>query len=139
MLTATFSLAGIGSATYHPLSFSVLSKFYRKEILGRIIGLHMGASSAAHMVTPILVILFAKRFGWYWPIRLWCFYGITAAFILLVVLRKKITDELKYHGKGLRLPYISATLIFFTVIRGLCCGLFRIDSFLLDSNRLGRD
>ena len=117
MLTSAFSLAGIGSATYHPLSFSLLSKFYKKEILGRITGLHMGASSAAHMVTPLLVILFANKFGWYWPIRLWCLYGIAAAFILLVVLKKKITNGQKHKGKALRLPYVSSALIFFVIFR----------------------
>lgn len=117
MLAISFSFAGMGSATYHPLSFSLLSKFYDRKILGKITGLHMGASSAAHMVTPLLVILLAKRFGWYWPIRVWCFYGIIAAFFLLVVLRKNIVEEQTGSGKALRLPYISAALTFFVIFR----------------------
>lgn len=116
-LATAFSLAGMGSATYHPLSFSLLSKFYGREILGRIIGLHMGASSAAYVVTPLLVILTAGRWGWFWPIRLWCFYGILAAFLLLVVLRKNIVPEARGVGRALRLPYISTTLILFVLFR----------------------
>ena len=116
-LATAFSLAGVGSATYHPLSFSLLSKFYGRQILGRIIGLHMGASSAAHVVTPLLVILMAGRWGWFWPIRLWCFYGILAAFLLLVVLRRHITPEPRSVGRALKLPFISPTLILFVVFR----------------------
>ena len=117
MLASAFSIAGVGSATYHPLSFSFLSKFYKKEILGRVMGFHMGASSVAHLVTPLLVILFANRFGWYWPIRLWCFSGIVAAFFLLVVLRTDTIEEQKSKGKAFRLPYISSPLILFVLFR----------------------
>jgi FSR family fosmidomycin resistance protein-like MFS transporter len=116
-LAAAFSLAGMGSATYHPLSFSLLSKFYKREILGRIVGLHMGASSAAHVITPLLVILLADRWGWFWPIRLWSFYGILAAILLLVVLRRHIDPEPKGVGRALKLPYFSSTLILFVVFR----------------------
>jgi predicted MFS family arabinose efflux permease len=116
-LATAFSLAGMGTATYHPLSFSLLSKFYEKEILGRIMGLHMAASSVAHTVTPLLVILLANRFGWYWPIRLWCLYGMLAAFLLLAVLRKNIVEKQKSKDKVLRLPYVTPALIFFVIFR----------------------
>jgi len=116
-LATAFSFAGMGTATYHPLSFSLLSKFYEKEILGRIMGLHMAASSVAHTVTPLLVILLAKRFGWYWPIRLWCLYGLLAAFLLMAVLRKIITEKQKSQGKALRLPHVTPALIFFVLFR----------------------
>ena len=33
-LASSFSIAGIGASTYHPLSFSTLSKIFKKEILG---------------------------------------------------------------------------------------------------------
>lgn len=113
MLASACSFAGIGRASYHPLSFSLLSRVSPKERLGRIMGLHMGASSAAHLIAPFLIILLADRFGWYWPIRLWCLYGIMAAFILLVVLRRQIGKERKVEGKLLRLPYISSSLVLY--------------------------
>lgn len=113
MLASACSFAGIGRASYHPLSFSLLSRVSPKERLGRIMGLHMGASSAAHLIAPFLIILLADRFGWYWPIRLWCLYGIMAAFILLVVLRRQIGKERKVEGKALRLPYISSSLVLY--------------------------
>ncbi len=116
-LATAFSLAGMGTATYHPLSFSLLSRFYEREILGRIMGLHMSASSVAHVVTPLLVILLANRFGWFWPIRLWCFYGILAAFLLLLMLRRNIPKEQKRIGKALRMPYITSALIFLVIFR----------------------
>ena len=116
-LATAFSFAGMGTATYHPLSFSLLSRFYEREILGRIMGLHMAASSVAHTVTPLLVILLANRFGWYWPIRLWCLYGILAAFLLLAVLRKNIVEKQKSKGKALRLPHVTPALIFFVIFR----------------------
>jgi MFS family permease len=113
MLASAFSCAGIGRASYHPLSFSLLSRISPRKRLGRIMGLHMGASSTAHLIAPFLIILLADRFAWYWPIRLWCLYGIVAAFILLVVLRRQIGKERKVEGKALRLPYISSSLVLY--------------------------
>ncbi|MFC1816135.1 MFS transporter [Thermodesulfobacteriota bacterium] len=75
-MATALSFAGIGRATYYPLSFSLLSRIFRKEILGKVTGLHMGAQSAAYLITPFLVILFANRFGWHWPLRIWSVYGI---------------------------------------------------------------
>jgi len=131
MLAGAFSLAGMGSATYHPLSFSLLSKLYGKEVLGRIVGYHMGASSAAHVVTPILVILFANRFGWYWPIRLWCFLGIGAAFFLGMVLRSKMMTAQRNKGKVIRPPYISSPLVLFVLFIWVWCFAWKgITTFL---------
>ncbi len=124
MLASACSFAGIGRASYHPLSFSLLSRVSPRKRLGRIIGLHMGASSAAHLIAPFLIILLADRFGWYWPIRLWCLYGIMAAFILLVVLRRQIGKERKVEGKALRLPYISSSLVFYCLFR-ICWAIAR--------------
>lgn len=124
MLASACSFAGIGRASYHPLSFSLLSRVFPRKRLGRIIGLHMGASSAAHLIAPFLIILLADRFGWYWPIRLWCLYGIMAAFILLVVLRRQIGKERKVEGKALRLPYISSSLVFYCLFR-ICWAIAR--------------
>ena len=124
MLASAFSFAGIGRASYHPLSFSLLSRVFPKKSLGRTIGLHMGASSAAHLIAPFLVILLANRFGWYWPIRLWSLYGIMAALFLLVVLRRQIGKERKVEGKALRLPYISSSLVFYCLFR-ICWAIAR--------------
>jgi FSR family fosmidomycin resistance protein-like MFS transporter len=124
MLASACSFAGIGRASYHPLSFSLLSRVFPRKRLGRIIGLHMGASSAAHLIAPFLIILLADRFGWYWPIRLWCLYGIMAAFILLVVLRRQIGKERKVEEKALRLPYISSSLVFYCLFR-ICWAIAR--------------
>jgi MFS family permease len=117
MLASAFSCAGIGRASFHPLSFSLLSKVFPKKRLGRILGFHMGASSAAHLVGPFLVILLANRFGWYWPIRIWCLYGIMAAIFLLVVLRRRIVTERKVEGKALRLPFVSPSLVLYCLFR----------------------
>jgi len=117
MLVSSFSFAGIGCATFHPLSFSILSKLFNKEILGRIIGLHMGASSAAHLIGPFLIILLANRFGWYWPVRVWCLFGIITAIFILVVLRRNTEKEQKAEGKAFRLPFISSSLVFFVIFR----------------------
>ncbi|MFQ5841746.1 MAG: MFS transporter, partial [Thermodesulfobacteriota bacterium] len=124
MLASAFSFAGIGRASYHPLSFSLLSRVFPKKRLGRIVGLHMGASSAAHLIAPFLVILLANKFGWYWPIRLWCLYGIMAASFLLVVLRRHIGKEEKVEGKALRLPFISSSLVFYCLFR-ICWAIAR--------------
>jgi predicted MFS family arabinose efflux permease len=131
MLAYAFSFAGIGRAPYHPLSFSLLSRVSPEKRLGRILGLHMGASSAAHLVAPFLVILLANRFGWYWPIRLWCLYGIVAAFFLLVVLRRQVEKERRVEGKALRLPFISPSLGFYCLFR-ICLAIARngMDTFL---------
>ena len=117
LLAASFSVAGIGAATYHPLSFSILSKLFRKEILGRIVGLHMGASSAAHLVGPFIVFLTANRLGWYWPMRVWCLFGIFAAFFLLVVLRRHAEKERDSTETAFKLPFISSSLIFYVIFR----------------------
>lgn len=117
MLASSVSFAGIGRASFHPLSFSLLSRVSPRKRMGRIMGLHMGASSTAHLITPFLVILLANRFGWYWPIRLWCFYGIMAAIFLLVVLRRRIVTERKVEGKALRLPFISSSLVLYCLFR----------------------
>jgi len=117
MLASSFSFAGIGCATFHPLSFSVLSKLFNKEILGRIIGLHMGASSAAHLIGPILILLLANRFGWYWPIRVWSVFGIIAAVFMLLVLRRNTEKEQKAEGKAFMLPFISTSLVLFVLFR----------------------
>jgi FSR family fosmidomycin resistance protein-like MFS transporter len=124
MLASSFSFAGIGRASFHPLSFSLLSKVSPKKRLGRIFGLHMGASSAAHLIGPFLVILLANRFGWYWPIRIWCLYGIMAAIFLLVVFRRRTVTERKVEGKALRLPYISSSLVFYCLFR-ICWAVAR--------------
>jgi len=116
-LASAFSVAGIGHATYHPLSFSILSKLFRREILGRIIGLHMGASSAAHLVGPFVVFLTANRFGWYWPIRVWCLFGIFAAIFLLIVLSRHAEREQRGSEKALKLPFISTSLILYVIFR----------------------
>jgi MFS family permease len=116
-LTFSLSLAGIGRATYHPLSFSLLSKIFPKEILGRIVGLHMAASSAAHLICPFLVILLANRYGWYWPIRVWTTYGIVVAFIMLGVMKKNKEKEKKPKGKALKLPFISSSLVLYILFR----------------------
>jgi len=116
-LITSFSFAGMGTSTYHPLSFSFLSKFYGKETLGRVIGLHMGASSAAHLVTPLLVILLANRYGWSSPIRVWCFYGMLSAAVLWIVLRKRAVEETQKTGKIFRLPFMSRSLVFFILFR----------------------
>lgn len=116
-LTFSLSLAGVGRATYHPLSFSLLSKVFPIETLGRIIGLHMAASSAANLICPFLVILLSNRYGWYWPIRVWTIYGILAAFVLMSVMKKNIEKEKKPKGKALRLPFISSSLVFYIFFR----------------------
>ncbi len=116
-LTASLSLAGIGRATYHPLSFSLLSKIYPKEKLGRIIGWHMTAPSVAHLICPLLVILLANRYGWYWPIRVWAVYGIATALMLLFVLRKNMVKQKKPEGKALRLPFVSSSLVLIVLFR----------------------
>lgn len=116
-LITSFSFAGMGTSTYHPLSFSFLYKFYGREILGRVIGFHMGASSAAHMVTPLLVILLANRFGWFWPIRVWCFYGMLATAVLWAVLRKRAAEEIRKTGKTIRLPFMSRSLLLVIIFR----------------------
>ncbi len=123
-LASAFSIAGIGRASYHPLSFSLLSRVSPKKRLGRTIGLHMGASSTAHLVAPFLVILLANKFGWYWPIRLWCLYGIVAAILLLGVSRRHIGTERKIEGKALRLPYISSSLVLYCLFR-VCWAIAR--------------
>jgi MFS family permease len=116
-LTSCVSVAGIGRASYHPLSFSLLSRTFPGERLGRTIGLHMGASSAAWLIAPFLIILLANRYGWYWPLRLWSLYGISMAFLLLVVLRKRMEQERKVGGKALKLPFFSSSLVFYIISR----------------------
>jgi len=112
-MATALSFAGIGRATYHPLSFSLLSRIFRKEILGRVTGLHMGAQSAAYLITPFLVILFAKRFGWRWPLRIWSVYGIVAAIFLLIVFRKNMDTAEKVKGKVFSLPFVSSSLVLY--------------------------
>ena len=116
-LAASFSIAGIGAATYHPLSFSILSRLFRTEIMGRIVGIHMGASSAAHLAGPFIVFLTASRLGWQWPLRLWSLFGIFAALFLLAVLRRSAGREERTSGKILKLPFASASMIFYVIFR----------------------
>jgi len=106
MLAWSFTVSGIGRATYHPLAATLLSRAFGREALGRAIALHMTGSSVGQFIAPFLVGIFLTYYGWRSPIMIWSGLGILAGLILYFFLRKQ-KENLGHRGKGLSLPFFS--------------------------------
>ena len=109
LLVWVAAISGIGRAPYHPLAVSILSRVYGRALLGRVIGLHLSASSTGQIVAPFLIVLLLERYGWRVPLLVWSSLGLVAGVSMFFFLRRQKGD-IHPKEKTLNWPYFSRPL-----------------------------
>ncbi len=64
VLSATFFVAGIGNAVFHPADFSILSASIRESHLGRAFAYHSFGGSIGYACAPFAMVLLGNQYGW---------------------------------------------------------------------------
>jgi MFS family permease len=110
------AISGIGSSTYHPLAVTTLSRLFKRDALGRAVGLHLSGSAAGNVIAPLLVGLLLGHYTWRFPLQIWAVFGVSAGLALFFLLRKE-RESLEPKDKTLRWPFFSTPIaIYFAVI-----------------------
>ncbi len=116
MLIWISAISGIGRATYHPLAMTMLSRIFPRELLGRVIGIHLSASNTSNVIAPFLVALLLAQSSWRLPIQVWSLLGIVAGIFLFFFLKIPGAD-FSPRRKKLGWPFFSKSMgIYLTAI-----------------------
>jgi MFS transporter, FSR family, fosmidomycin resistance protein len=98
-LLALLSLAGLGSATQHPLSSSIVSRAFDGRGLRAALGIYNFSGDIGKAVVPVLAALVVGAFGWRWATGGYGAVGLAAALTILLLLAM-----LQAGGAPLRAP-----------------------------------
>ena len=83
-LVATFAVAGIGNAVYHPADYSILSHRVSAERMGSAYSVHTFCGMLGGAVAPASLLVMERAFGWRGAFLSATLLGAIVAAILLV-------------------------------------------------------